>query len=252
MAQAPTPPEQTVAATGDALQKEARFSLAVLRVHGWRLALVFLGLLLPMWGFGELADEIHGQDAIPFDEPVLRYAHSLAGQGRDRMFLIVSKLGYSHGVVPFAVALVIGLAARRHFREATFALFALGGSGLLNMATKRLFSRERPALWESLAPESTFSFPSGHAMGSATLAVVLILLAWRTRWRWPVTLAMLAFAAVVGFSRVYLGVHYPSDILAGWAGASVWAAAMFLLIFRFHRHPWRGPEPVTRPVSPPR
>lgn len=252
MAQAPTPPDHAVAEAGDALHKEALFSVAMLRRHGWRLAFVFLALLLPMWGFAELADEIREREAIPFDEPVLRYARSLAGQGLDGIFLVVSKLGYSHGVVPFDVALVILLAARRHFREATFAAFALAGSGLLNMATKRLFSRERPALWDSIAPELTFSFPSGHAMGSATLAAVLILLAWRTRWRWPVMLFMLAFTVTVGFSRVYLGVHYPSDILAGWAAACVWAGAMFLIIFRLHRRPWHGPEPVIRPASPPR
>lgn len=252
MAPAPTPPDQTVAAAGEALQQETRFGVAVLRRHGWRLTLIFVGLLLPLWGFAELADEIHAQDVIAFDEPLLRFARSLAGQGLDRFFLVISKLGYSHGVIPADVLLVLALSARRHFREATFAAFALGGSGLLNMATKRLFSRERPALWDSIAPEVTFSFPSGHAMGSATLAVVLILLAWRTRWRWPVAAAMLMFTVLVGFSRVYLGVHFPSDILAGWAAASVWAAAMFLLIFRLNRRPWRGPEPVIRPASQPR
>ena len=147
--------------------------------------------------------------------------------GFDRTFLLFSKLGYQWGVVPFDVALVAVLALRRHAREGLFAALALGGSALLNLATKQVFARERPSLWESIAPETTFSFPSGHAMGSMTLAWVCLLLAWRTRWRLPVLVAVLLFTTVVGLSRVYHGVHYPSDILAGWTAASVWAVGCF-------------------------
>ena len=213
----------------EALQQEARFSAAVLRRYGWRLLLVFLGLLLPLWGFAELADEIREQEAIPFDEPILRLAHQLAREGFDQFFVVISKLGYQYGVVPFDIVLVLALVLVRRFREATFGAFALGGSALLNMAVKHGFARERPSLWESIAPETTFSFPSGHAMGSATLACVLILLAWRTRGRWPVLAVALAFTITVGLSRIYLGVHYPSDILAGWAAATAWVVAMYQL-----------------------
>ena len=110
---------------------------------------------------------------------------------------------------------------------------------MLNIAAKHAFARTRPSLWESISPESTFSFPSGHAMGSMTLAWVCMLLAWRTGWRWPVTIAALAFTLLVGLSRIYLGVHYPSDILAGWTAASVWAASCFFLVFRHRHHPWQ-------------
>ena len=227
------------AATRGSLQQEARFSVAVLRRHGWRLLLVFVGLLLPLWGFAELADEIREQDVIPFDEPILRFAHALAREGFDHFFGLMSQVGYLYGVVPFDIARVLVLTLTRRFREAIFSALALGGSAVLNMAVKQVFARERPSLWESIAPETTFSFPSGHAMGSATLACVLILLAWRTRWRWPVLVAALAFTIAVGLSRVYLGVHYPSDILAGWAAASVWTAAVFLAVYRARLRPWQ-------------
>nr|WP_123770937.1 phosphatase PAP2 family protein [Vulcaniibacterium tengchongense] len=217
-----------------------RYAWALLRRHPWSLALVFAGLLLPLWLFGELAEEIHEQEAIAFDEPLLRFAQAAASERLDRFFVLASKLGYDWGVVPFDVALVLVLAALRRFRAATFAAVALGGSALLNMATKAVFARDRPALWESIAPETTYSFPSGHAMGSMTLAAVLVLLAWRSRWRWPLAALMGAFVLLVGASRVYLGVHYPSDILAGWAAATAWAAASFLLVYRA-RLPWRRP-----------
>lgn len=229
-------------ADGAALKQEARFGAAFLRRHGLRLLLVFAGLLLPLWAFAELADEIHEQETIPFDEPILRFAHSLAGEGFDRFFVAISKIGYLHGVVPFDIVLVLGLSLLRRFREATFAAIALGGSALLNIAAKQAFARDRPSLWESIAPEHNYSFPSGHAMGSATLACVLTLLAWRTRWRWPVAAVMAAFVLVVGLSRVYLGVHYPSDILAGWSVATAWAVAVYLLAFRGGVGPWRRSE----------
>lgn len=195
------------------------------------MLLVCVVLLPAMWLFLELADEVHEGEPLPFDEPLLLLAQGIAGEGFDQVFLFFSAIGNRYGVVPFDIALVVVLAWLRRWREAGFAALALGGSALLNMASKRLFARDRPALWESIAPESTYSFPSGHAMGSMTLAVVLLLLAWPTRWRWWVAGAMAVFVPMVGLSRVYLGVHYPSDILAGWAVAVIWAVGAYLALF---------------------
>lgn len=223
----------------DTGRKELRAGRSFLRRHRWRLLLLFAGVLLPLWGFAELADEVHEADAFDFDEPMLQLAHSLARDGFDRWFLLFSALGYEYGVVPFDVALVLALAWRRRFRESIFAAVALGGSALLNIATKQVFARVRPALWESIAPESSYSFPSGHAMGSMTLGMVLLLLAWPTRWRWFALAAMAFFVPMVGLSRVYLGVHYPSDILAGWAAAMVWAVGCYGLMFYGRLRPWQ-------------
>lgn len=222
------------------IAREARFGAAFLRKYGLRLLLLFVGVLLPLWGFAELADEIREGEPFVFDAPILLFAHGLANAGFDRAFLLFSVLGYEWGVVPVDIALVLVLGWRRHVREALFAGLALGGSALLNLTTKQLFARERPSLWESIAPEATFSFPSGHAMGSMTLAWVGLLLAWRTPWRWPVAIGLLGFTVLVGLSRVYLGVHYPSDILAGWTAASVWTVCCFFTVFQHHRHPWQS------------
>ena len=139
----------------------------------------------------------------------------------------------------FAYALIVAvLVWRKRWREASFVAICFAGSALLNLGSKRFFQRDRPSLWESIAPESTFSFPSGHAMGSMTLAAVAVLLAWRTRWRWPVALAAVAFVLLVGLSRLYLGVHYPSDVVAGWAAGLAWVAGAYLVLFRARR-PWR-------------
>ena len=226
--------------TAKTLEKEARFGALFLRTYGRRLLLLFVGLLLPLWGFAELVDELGEGEGFWFDEPLLQFARALANSGFDRAFLLFSALGYAWGVVPFDIALVVVLALRRHAREGLFAGLALAGSALLNIAAKHTYARTRPALWESIAPEATFSFPSAHAMGSMTLAWVCMLLAWRTRWRWPVTIFAIAFTLLVGLSRIYLGVHYPSDILAGWTAASVWAVGCFFLVFHHHRHPWES------------
>ncbi|QSX78217.1 phosphatase PAP2 family protein [Agrilutibacter solisilvae] len=233
-ARAPAP------AVAQTVAREARFGAAFLRRFGLRLLLLFAGLLLPLWALAELIEEVRQHDPFPFDDPILLFAHAMARDGFDRAFLLFSRLGYLWGVVPFDVLLVVVLGLRRRAREALFAGLALGGSALLNLATKQVFARDRPSLWDSIAPEHTFSFPSGHAMGSMTLAWVLLLLSWRTRWRWPVAVLVIAFTVMVGLSRVYLGVHFPSDILAGWTAASVWTVTCFFMVFRHNRHPWES------------
>jgi len=239
----PHPPDQeplrNAPGIAGTIGDEARFGVAFLRRHWRRLLLAFAGLLLPLWAFGELADEVRQAEAFPFDAPILQFAHGIARDGFNRAFVLSSKLGYEWGVVPLDVILVLVLAALRKLREGLFAGIAIIGSALLNLGAKQLFARERPTLWESIAPEGTYSFPSGHAMGSITLAMVLVLLAWHTRWRWWVAVPMAVFVAMVGLSRVYLGVHYPSDILAGWAVAIGWTVGAYLLVFPHGQRPWQ-------------
>jgi undecaprenyl-diphosphatase len=235
------------AEAAEAVRADVRFGAAFLRRHGWRLLLVFAGVLLPLWGFGVLSDELREGDPFSFDVPLLLVAHHLHGPLADRFFLALSAMGYLWLVVPVDIALVVGLALKRWFRESVFAGVAIAGSALMNLGAKELYGRARPELWESISPEHTLSFPSGHAMGSMTLAWVLALLAWHTRWRWPVLVAGLAFTLLVGLSRVYLGVHYPSDILAGWCAAMVWVGGVYIVAFRGGRRPWQPVASVSNP-----
>ncbi len=200
-----------------------------------RLTFGIVALLLPLWGFGVLADAVHDGQALAFDEPFLRLAQDVSSPMLDRWMLFASDLGYQWFVIPADIALVVALLLGKHVRKAIFAGSAVLGSLALNFAAKWIFARERPSLWESIAPEHSYSFPSGHAMGAATLAAVLVLLTWNKPWRWPVLLASVAFALWVASSRVYLGVHYPSDILAGMVAAIAWCAVSYLVV-RPHRH----------------
>ena len=220
-----------------ALRAQAEYGLTFLRRNGLTLLLVFIGVLLPLAGFGALAHELREGEGFFFDQPLLDLAHGLEHAGFDGFFVAVAALGYLWGVIPFDLGLIAVLIARRRVREGLFATFAIVGSALLNLAAKPLFARERPSFWESIAPEGSYSFPSGHAMGSMTLACVLVLLCWWTRARWPVVVTMGAFVVLVGISRIYLGVHYPSDILAGWTAAIAWTCGIYALVFRGGR-PW--------------
>ncbi|KAF1721292.1 phosphatase PAP2 family protein [Pseudoxanthomonas wuyuanensis] len=225
-------------APAEAVAQGRRIIAAIFRDHGLRIALLFFGLLVPLWVFVELADEIHELETFYFDEPLLWGANGMAAPLLDRTAVAVSAIGYQYGVVPLDSLIVLALLYARRWREAVFAGVSFAGSALLNLATKQFFQRDRPSLWESIAPETTFSFPSGHAMGSMSLAMVAILLAAPTRWRWPALLLAGLFVLAVGASRVYLGVHYPSDILGGWAAGMAWVAGVYLLLYGVHRRPW--------------
>lgn len=220
------------------LAQGRRLIASLLREHGGRLVLLFLCLLAPLWIFVELADEVHELEAFYFDDPLLWHAHAMTGPALDRFFIFISAIGYQWGVVPADMALTAALLIARRWREATFAGVSFAGSALLNMATKQFFQRDRPTLWESIAPEHTFSFPSGHAMGSATLAMVVVLLCWHTRWRWLAVALAGSFALLVGVSRIYLGVHYPSDILGGFAAGIAWVSGVYLVLYRVRGRPW--------------
>ncbi|HSR64105.1 MAG TPA: phosphatase PAP2 family protein [Xanthomonadaceae bacterium] len=254
--QGPRPPH-TPAEVARTARQEARFGAAFFRVYGPRLLLAFLGVLLPLWGFGALVAELREGEPFAFDQPVLELLHGQASPALDRFALAASAVGYAWGVMPFDVLFVLALAWRRHFREGLFAGLALLGSALLNLGAKHSFRRVRPALWTSIAPEHSYSFPSGHAMGSMTLALTLLLLCWSARtpwgtpWRWWATVLGGLFVLSVGWARIYLGVHYPSDILAGWCAAAVWTAGAYGLVFRGTLKPWTKspPRPVPEPSA---
>ena len=114
---------------------------------------------------------------------------------------------------------IVALTASARRREAAFLLIAIVAELLLNVALKAAFARSRPPAAQALVHAGSYAFPSGHAMASATFALALVVIAWPTRWRLPAALLAAAFALLMGASRIYLGVHWLTDVLAGWAMA---------------------------------
>jgi len=232
--------KQIAAATG----AEVRYGLSFVSHEAWRILIAFLAIVLPLLAFAALAEELREDGVFFFDEPVMLALHKLATPGVDAFFVLMSKLGYTWGVVPVDVAIAGFLVWRRRYRDGLFFTLAVVGSLLVNLMAKGHFSRVRPELWLSIAPETSYSFPSGHAMGSMTLGVAVVLLAWHTRWRWWLLAASGLFVLLVGMSRSYLGVHYPSDILAGWSAAAAWVLAMHWLVAA------RAPPPPSPAAAP--
>ena len=166
---------------------------------------------------------------LPWDTPVLRFWHRHATPGLDKLAVVLTVVGNTGPMVGLGLLVFLGLLARRQWRAAGVFFASVGGSMLLTQVIKRLVARPRPALWASLRPEHTLSFPSGHAMDTAAIATALLLLLWgRRSCGWAGGAAL--FSLAVGWARMYLGVHNPSDVLAGWAAGVAWVAAMHLAV----------------------
>jgi undecaprenyl-diphosphatase len=130
---------------------------------------------------------------------------------------------------------VIGyLALEQKYGAMWFVVVATGGGGLLSTAMKQLFGRDRPDVVPHLVAVTSASFPSGHSMLAAilylTLGALLARFAARRRTKVYLLKVALCITFVVGSSRVYLGVHYPTDVLAGWCAGLVWALLCWLAV----------------------
>ena len=179
------------------------------------------------WGvFGSMAALVFGRGSVPFDEPVLQGLHRAATPALDRLAVFFTIVGNTGPMIAAGVLTTAALVYLRRRREAWLFALGVGGSMLLTQVIKHVATRPRPALWVSLRPEHTFSFPSGHAMDTGALAAALFFVLPRHRRLWA--LAPL-FALSVGWARMYLGVHFPSDVLAGWSSAVGWVLLVQLV-----------------------
>lgn len=187
-----------------------------------------------VWGFVEIADEVHEGEAERFDTAVMQamrtgedYGDPIGPEWFEDMARDVTALG-SFAVLGLATLLTaVGMWLQGNRRTAAVGVVAILGALALNQALKSLFDRARPDLVPHVAKVVTASFPSAHAMLSAvvylTLGALVAQLQVRRRVKGFVIASAVLLALLVGTSRVYLGVHYPTDVLAGWAIGAAWA-----------------------------
>ena len=232
-----------------------------LRLNEWGPLLSLATLSFCAWAFVELADDVVEGDTKAFDEAILlglrnpadvsdpigpswveESARDVTGLGG---YVILTLLTLS-------AILYLLMAHKRH--AALLVLVAIGGGMLLSTALKFGFERPRPDLVPHDTRVYTASFPSGHAMLSAVTYLTLGALLARVQQRRRIKAFLLGLAVIltlgVGVSRVYLGVHWPSDVLAGWCVGAAWADLCWFVALQLQR---RGqvekPGQITRPGS---
>jgi undecaprenyl-diphosphatase len=208
-----------------------------------RMLWPILLMALAAWGFMEIAGEVLEGDARAVDLWVLHQLRT-GDQGLtpigppwlQEAIRDLTALG-SPAVLTLTVAAVWGyLLMARQGAMAWLALGSAGGGLMVAFALKSLFSRARPDPVFHATLASGYSFPSGHAMMSAvvylTLAALIARLADTSRLRLYVMSAAATLTGLVGLSRIYLGVHWASDVAAGWAAGAAWALLCWLLAER--------------------
>jgi membrane protein DedA with SNARE-associated domain/membrane-associated phospholipid phosphatase len=184
-----------------------------------------------LWLFGGLAEDVLTNDPIVrYDKAIAAYLHSSATPALTMFFLAVTALGSIETVAAVGTIVAVILAWRRQWLFLWTWLAGVGGSALLDRLLKTIFARPRPLFEHPLLIETSYSFPSGHAMESLVLYgmlayfAVLKLESWRARTAVVFGTALLVL--LIGLSRMYLGVHYLSDVLAGYAAGGVWLSAL--------------------------
>lgn len=192
------------------------------------LPLVF-GVLLPLHCFGWLTEAIWNRGGLEWDVAVVKWIHQYDSAGLDKVVIALTQTGDITIVILFAVVGAIALLVTQRKRDERFLARSIVGAAVIVYLAKAAFYRVRSPLWESLPPESELGSPSVHAMGSFALALTLSAIAWPTRWRWPVMFAGSFYAVSIALSRLYLGVHQASDVMATWALALAWVSGLSVL-----------------------
>lgn len=208
-----------------------RGALAVLRAHGRRwpglyamTGLAVSGFLLAL--FVHLTQEtIFHHEADLVDRAVIWLVRQFATPAADKTMIVVTALGSGAvyaGFAPLALGVLVWRGLRR---EAASLAICLGGAALLNFLLKNLFERARPDMFKVISVTG-YSFPSGHAMVSLCFYGMLAYLLCRHLPRLTPQILVYCLTAalvtVIGFSRIYLGVHYPSDVLGGYIAGGTW------------------------------
>ncbi|MEH2375430.1 phosphatase PAP2 family protein [Nostoc sp.] len=180
--------------------------------------------LLILFVLAKLVEEVLEREAFAFDTTFLLWLHQFANPNLDNFMLLITNLGNPNTVVIVAGVTVLLLWWRRYREEAKVFVIACLGALILNTGLKLCFSKPRPELWHQLISEKSFSFPSGHALGSMVLYGFI---AYELATHYP-DLAKVIYSltviliAAIGISRLYLGVHWPTDIIAGYGVGFLW------------------------------
>jgi membrane-associated phospholipid phosphatase len=188
-------------------------------------------LIASVWAFGLLADNVI-EDETASDQRLADWLHGRATDPLTDVFHAITFLGNFVTLLAVTLVAVAVLWRRSERTDAFFVALAFIGAQVLSNGMKLGFRRERPFFPDPLATESTFSFPSGHALVSlAVYGAIALVLARHLSSRWHQALLFAGTTVLVlaiGFSRLYLGVHFLSDVLAGFAAGAAWLSLLYV------------------------
>lgn len=178
-----------------------------------------------VWAFAELVDGVTEGESRRFDRAVLLWINTHSPEWLDGPMRLVTALGYYQVVIPLLAVTVLAFYLAGWRLSATLLLVSTAGGSLLTTVLKAVFGRARPELFDSGYAASFYSFPSGHAtVAVGFYGALTLILAYRLHGyaRWAVAAFGVLLMLLIGFSRLYLGVHYPTDVLAGFLAAPLW------------------------------
>ena len=195
-------------------------------ILGLGLALSICALLLFSW----LADEVLEGDTARFDTAVRTLIHVHSTDRLTEAMKVFTTVGSSLILLP---AIIVALSLYWYYDEhRAFVTLGLTAAGavILESGLKLLFHRARPVPFFDLPTPHSYSFPSGHALSSFCLcgafALELSRHCRRMAWKLAIWLSAIPMTSTIGFSRIYLGVHYPTDVVAGYAAGFIWLVAV--------------------------
>jgi len=235
-----TPPNQSLTTAGAPLADRSSLNLFLI------LGIVLL--LISLIAFGSIAEDVAGSsttaqttnEILSFDYTVSNNIHASALPLLDRVMLVISLFG-SQLLILAAIGLAILFIWRRRWLDLRLLLVAMIGEELFNVLFKLSFHRLRPAFADPLFSASGYSFPSGHAMASMVFYGLCAYLLIRSSHRWRdrvlIVVSAIALVVVIGYSRIYLGLHYPSDVLGGYSAGLGWLVFAISGMALFER--WR-------------
>ena len=207
---------------------------------GLQLTLSALVLIGASWLFGGIAEDVATGDPLTLvDVLVANWLHVHATPAMTQLMLVITHAHGPNAILIFSGLVSVYLLSKRDWYWLAALIVVVPGGMLLNVLMKYAFQRARPHFDDPLLVLTTYSFPSGHVAG-ATLFYGLLsayMVARIAQWRWRVAIVVLAFLIVVAVavSRMYLGVHYLSDVLAAFAEGLAWLV-LCLTALRTWRH----------------
>ncbi|MGZ7443243.1 phosphatase PAP2 family protein [Paenibacillus sp. TH7-28] len=197
-----------------------------------KISLALVTLIVCTLGFGAISLFVHDNEIRNFDKIVTAWIQHWENPALTAVMKFFTTIG---GGLPFILviitAMVVLYTVLRHRRELVFLAGVMLGSTVLNWALKTLFHRARPVIHRIIEAEG-YSFPSGHSMAAFSFYGALAFLIWRhvptSSGRSLIIVLSTLFILAIGISRIYLGVHYPSDVLGGYFVSGCWLTASIL------------------------